>query len=69
MGPGKGEPLFGWSDIPQAQELHTAVLPLAGDPTACSMGNLHCTYFVDDLTAVDIATIGPTIDLCFSSDR
>ncbi|MHC8401455.1 diaminopimelate epimerase [Pseudomonas sp. MDT1-17] len=57
-----GEPLFGWSDIPLALELDTAVLPLAGDPTACSMGNPHCTYFVDDLTAVDIATNGPTIE-------
>ncbi|WP_223529934.1 diaminopimelate epimerase [Pseudomonas sp. BF-B-26] len=57
-----GEPLFGWSDIPLSLELDTTVLPLAGDPTACSMGNPHCTYFVDDLTAIDIATIGPTIE-------
>lgn len=57
-----GVPLFGWSDIPLAQELDTAVLPLAGSPTACRMGNPHCTYFVDDLTGVDIATIGPAIE-------
>lgn len=57
-----GEPLFGWSDIPLAQELDTAVLPLAGGPAACSMGNPHCTYFVDDLSAIDIATLGPTIE-------
>jgi diaminopimelate epimerase len=57
-----GEPLFSWSDIPLALELDTAVLPLTGDPTACSMGNPHCTYFVEDLTAIDIATIGPTIE-------
>jgi diaminopimelate epimerase len=57
-----GEPLFSWSDIPLALELDTAVLPLTGDPAACSMGNPHCTYFVEDLTAIDIATIGPTIE-------
>jgi diaminopimelate epimerase len=26
------------------------------------MGNPHCTYFVDDLTAVEIATIGAAIE-------
>lgn len=57
-----GVPLFGWSDIPLAQELDTVALPLAGSPAACSMGNPHCTYFVDDLASVDIATIGPAIE-------
>lgn len=57
-----GVPLFDWSDIPLAVEMDTVGLPLAGSPTACSMGNPHCTYFVDDLTAVDIATIGPIIE-------
>ncbi|PBJ20109.1 Diaminopimelate epimerase [Pseudomonas ogarae] len=57
-----GMPLFGWSDIPLAQALDTAALPLAGSPAACSMGNPHCTYFVDDLASVDIATIGPAIE-------
>ncbi|SFW42477.1 diaminopimelate epimerase [Pseudomonas sp. NFACC04-2] len=57
-----GVPLFGWSDIPLAQELDTAALPLAGIPAACSMGNPHCTYFVDDLASIDIATIGPAIE-------
>jgi diaminopimelate epimerase len=57
-----GKPLFGWSDIPLAQEMETAELPLIGSPTACSMGNPHCTYFVDDLSAIDIESIGPTIE-------
>ncbi|MCP1457156.1 diaminopimelate epimerase [Pseudomonas kilonensis] len=57
-----GVPRFGWSDVPLAQELDTAVLPLAGSPAACSMGNPHCTYFVDDLATVDIATIAPAIE-------
>ncbi|WP_392893998.1 diaminopimelate epimerase [Pseudomonas migulae] len=57
-----GEPLLGWSDVPLARELDTTVLPLEGGPAACSMGNPHCTYFVDDLTAIDIATVGPSIE-------
>lgn len=57
-----GKPLLGWSDVPLALEMDTLLLPLAGSPTACSMGNPHCTYFVDDLTAVEVASIGPTIE-------
>ncbi|CAI8857506.1 Diaminopimelate epimerase [Pseudomonas sp. IT-P171] len=57
-----GAPLFTWSDVPLAQEMDTLVLPLEGGPTACSMGNPHCTFFVDDLTAIDIAAIGPVIE-------
>ncbi|MBT2338990.1 MULTISPECIES: diaminopimelate epimerase [Pseudomonas] len=57
-----GQPLFGWSDVPLARELDTLVLPLAGDPAACSMGNPHCTYFVDDLAVIDIARTGPAIE-------
>jgi diaminopimelate epimerase len=57
-----GKPLLGWSDVPLALEMDTLVIPLAGHPTACSMGNPHCTYFVDDLAAVEIATIGPGVE-------
>ncbi|UCJ15320.1 diaminopimelate epimerase [Pseudomonas sp. MM211] len=58
-----GEPLFDWADIPLAEEHDTAALPLAGAPAACSMGNPHCTYFVDDLAALDIATLGPALEI------
>ncbi|SDI39653.1 diaminopimelate epimerase [Pseudomonas flavescens] len=57
------EPLFDWADIPLAEEHDTAALLLAGAPSACSMGNPHCTYFVDDLTALDIATLGPALEI------
>jgi diaminopimelate epimerase len=57
-----GVPLFDWSDIPLAQAVDTAALPLAGNPAACSMGNPHCTYFVDDLAGLDIAKVGPAIE-------
>lgn len=58
-----GKPLFGWADIPLSLELDSVVLPVAGRPTACSMGNPHCTYFVDDLAEVDIAKIGPALEI------
>jgi diaminopimelate epimerase len=57
-----GEPLFDWQDIPLGQEHDTLFLPLAGAPTACNMGNPHCTYFVDDLSSVDIASLGPSLE-------
>ncbi|MNG94718.1 diaminopimelate epimerase [Pseudomonas sp. JV241A] len=57
-----GAPLFGWSDVPLADAMDTAVLPLAGGPSACSMGNPHCSFFVDDLAAIDLAAIGPGIE-------
>lgn len=57
-----GKPLLDWRDIPLARELDTNMLPLAGGPTACSMGNPHCTFFVDDLAAIDVAAVGPAIE-------
>lgn len=57
-----GKPLLDWRDIPLAREVDTLVLPLAGDPTACSMGNPHCTFFVDDIAAVDVAAMGPGVE-------
>ena len=57
-----GAPLFEWSAVPLAQAMDTATLPLTGAPAACSMGNPHCTFFVDDLTAIDIAATGPAIE-------
>ncbi|WP_219407001.1 diaminopimelate epimerase [Pseudomonas sp. Colony2] len=57
-----GLPSLGWEKIPLAQAMDTERLPLEGDPAACSMGNPHCTFFVDDLAAVDIATLGPSLE-------
>lgn len=57
-----GKPLLDWRDIPLAEETDTLALPLSGNPTACSVGNPHCTFFVDDLSAIDIAAVGPTIE-------
>jgi diaminopimelate epimerase len=57
-----GPPSLGWEAIPLAQAMNTEHLPLEGDPAACSMGNPHCTFFVDDLAAIDIAAIGPVLE-------
>lgn len=57
-----GEPFLHWRDVPIAQEVDTLVLPLPGTPTACSMGNPHCTFFVEDLEAVDVEALGPEIE-------
>jgi diaminopimelate epimerase len=32
------------------------------DPAACSMGNPHVTFFVDDLARLPIETIGPALE-------
>ena len=44
-----GAPLFKWNEIPLSRESETLTLDLEGKPTATSMGNPHCTFFVKDL--------------------
>ena len=53
-----GPPLLDWQDIPLAEAADTAHLPIEGDPVATGMGNPHCTFFVDDAEAIDLATRG-----------
>ena len=57
-----GVPLLRWDQIPLAREVDTVRLPLEGDPAACSMGNPHCTFFVEDAEAVDLSTLGPATE-------
>jgi len=54
-----GPPQTHWQDIPLAHEVDTLHLPIEGDPVATSMGNPHCTFFVDDVAGVDLAAFGP----------
>lgn len=55
-----------WDDVPLARRADTLHLPLAlgpvADPAVCSMGNPHATFFVDDLDALDIASLGPALE-------
>ena len=62
MGPAR----LGWTDVPLARELDTLHLPLARDgvhdPAACSMGNPHATFFVDDVAGLPLAALGPGLE-------
>jgi len=57
-----GPPILEWDSIPIARELDTTRLPIDGAPASCSMGNPHCTFFVDDLSRIDLATRGEEIE-------
>ena len=57
-----GHPQLQWSDIPLAQEMDTLELPIDGAPTATGMGNPHCTFFVDDITRVEVAGRGAEME-------
>lgn len=71
LGPGLVEVDMGiaglaWGDIPLAAPADTLHLNLAlgpvSDPAACSMGNPHATFFVDDLTHLPVESIGPLLE-------
>ena len=61
-----GEPGLQWDQIPLNAPADTLHLRIAmgpvEDPAACSMGNPHATFFVDDLTHLPIETIGPVLE-------
>ena len=57
-----GSPIFDWAEIPLAEACDTASLPIDGAPAAASMGNPHCTFFVDDVEAIDLAARGAEIE-------
>ncbi|MFV0513514.1 MAG: diaminopimelate epimerase [Jhaorihella sp.] len=54
-----GAPRLLWNEIPLAEEMDTAVLPMEGGPTATGMGNPHCTFFVEDAESVPLEEFGP----------
>ncbi|MCU4651652.1 diaminopimelate epimerase [Roseibacterium sp. SDUM158016] len=57
-----GAPMTEWRDIPLAEDADTLHLPIPGDPVATSMGNPHCTFFVEDAEAVDLAARGAEME-------
>ena len=61
-----GEPRFEWSKIPLAYPMDTARLPLAWDdlahPAAVNVGNPHLVFFVEDVDAIGLEQLGPTIE-------
>ncbi len=61
-----GAPKLEWGDIPLAGPADTLHLNLAmgpvADPAACSMGNPHATFFVEDLVHLPVESIGPALE-------
>jgi diaminopimelate epimerase len=67
-----GVPRFGWSEIPLAEEfadtrcielqIGPIDAPVLHSPSALSMGNPHAIFWVDDVTAYDLARIGPLLE-------
>jgi diaminopimelate epimerase len=57
-----GHPQLNWQDVPLARAMDTLELPIDGAPTATGMGNPHCTFFVADAEAVDLAARGAAIE-------
>jgi diaminopimelate epimerase len=53
-----GQPSLDWKGIPLKGATDTLNLPIEGAPVATGMGNPHCTFFVADAEAVDLATEG-----------
>ena len=57
-----GLPDIRWQKIPLSEEVDTLFLPIPGQPTATSMGNPHCSFFVDNLDQVKIEAEGAKIE-------
>ena len=61
-----GRPGLEWDAVPLAYAMDTLNMPVGwedlADPAAVSMGNPHVIFFVDDITAVDLARLGPLIE-------
>ncbi|MEX0338043.1 MAG: diaminopimelate epimerase [Arenibacterium sp.] len=53
-----GPPQLEWQEIPLAEEMNTLALPIDGTPVATGMGNPHCTFFVEDVEAVNLESRG-----------
>ena len=57
-----GLPAFSWQDIPLTEQAETLSLPIKGAPVATNMGNPHCTFFVKDAEAINLAREGAPIE-------
>lgn len=57
-----GQPVLDWQGVPLARDVDLIHLPISGDPVATGMGNPHCSFFVADAEAVDLAARGAEIE-------
>ncbi len=62
-----GPPYMGWQDVPLARKMDTMAVdlgPLVPVPAIChSIGNPHAVLFVDDAEAIDLAKVGPALEM------
>lgn len=60
------QPRFEWDEIPLADAMDTAALPIAWDelagPMAVNVGNPHLVFFVEAIDAERLRTLGPRIE-------
>ncbi|MEO0753924.1 MAG: diaminopimelate epimerase [Pseudomonadota bacterium] len=66
-----GSPLLGWADIPLAEKMDVRGIdlkigpidaPILARPAVVSMGNPHAVFFVSNVEAYDIETVGPLVE-------
>jgi diaminopimelate epimerase len=67
-----GPPRFAWNDIPLAEKFEDTRMielqigpidnPILHSPSVVNMGNPHAVFWVDDVTAYDLAKIGPLLE-------
>ncbi|WP_306251465.1 diaminopimelate epimerase [Parvularcula sp. IMCC14364] len=67
-----GEPRLKWQDIPLAEQMDDTRFidiklgpidnPVLWGPSAVNMGNPHCIFFVDDVSAHQLDKFGPMIE-------
>ena len=67
-----GQPRFGWAEIPLAEEFRDTRMielqigpidaPVLHSPSAVNVGNPHVVFWVDDVSAHDLARLGPLLE-------
>ena len=67
-----GDPRFGWKEIPLAEAFHDTKAielqigpidkPILHTPSVVNVGNPHAVFWVQDVTAYDLARIGPMLE-------
>ena len=66
-----GQPNLEWDQIPLKEYMDTRVIdvkvgpidaPILARPGAVNMGNPHCVFFVDDVEATAVETLGPMLE-------
>lgn len=60
------EPRFAWNEVPITYPMDTDSVPMGWGPLtkpmALSVGNPHLVFFVPDVNAIDLVSLGPSIE-------